>query len=447
MSKRKQIKLDSYFAPKNINESRDDTADAESSREQRQRKLKCLKLKLNCAIAVCLFGKGTEIETFSINVTDPVPASTSTELTATIDSTPSTSNTRSTKSTTTSSSLHHSYGIVDVRLNVEIDADRECNYFFVQSKFTYIFSQNSCLLIFYWLVFIAICDEAYAERSTPTDISKFGEPLVRRDFSNVSFPKTESRSFQPKWMDKYSWVEYSVERDAIFCYACRQYPSSSSTNNPDLTFTVNGFKSWKKALETKKGLPRHERTTYHISAIASMQEKISRVTQKKEVSALLSKNVLTLRQHYAKSILEIVVLLASKQLALRGNWDIEAKHENGLFQSLFEFSLAKDETLQKAVKLIPKNATYLHIARYTKWFDLIGSKLYASGYRSQNQRKRLFHTFRWWYERPQWCRMCFNRSTLYHGRKAMWVGDRIGNMQRSFGPWNLQDHTRFAEEI
>lgn len=78
----------------------------------------------------------------------------------------------------------------------------------------------------------------------------------------------------------------------------------------------------------------------------------------KQIPQLLNGEVLALRRYYIQSILEVVFFLASNELAFRGNWDMDTKTEDGLFQSLFEFSLRKDEKLQKAMKLIPKNATY-----------------------------------------------------------------------------------------
>lgn len=89
-----------------------------------------------------------------------------------------------------------------------------------------------------------------------------------------------------------------------------------------------------------------------------MQEKILRESKKKEVSQLACGDVLSLRRYYVRSILDVVTFLASNELAMRGNWDIDAKAEDGLFQNLFDYTLKKDELLQKAVKLIPKNATY-----------------------------------------------------------------------------------------
>ena len=61
--------------------------------------------------------------------------------------------------------------------------------------------------------------------SSPTsDVSSgVAQPPVRPQ--HQSFPVTKfgskARSFNHKWYEKYSWLEYSVQKDAIFCYPCR----------------------------------------------------------------------------------------------------------------------------------------------------------------------------------------------------------------------------------
>lgn len=111
-------------------------------------------------------------------------------------------------------------------------------------------------------------------------------------------------------------------------------------------------------MEKDKGFMLHEKSGHHICATNSMEEKKLRETEKKEVSQLVGGDVLRLRRYYVQSILDIVIFLASNELAMRGNWDMAAKTEDGLFQNLFEYTMKKDELLQKAVKSIPKNAKY-----------------------------------------------------------------------------------------
>lgn len=194
--------------------------------------------------------------------------------------------------------------------------------------------------------------------SPPDDISKLGEEKKMVNFRNIKLPKTNKRCFKPNWMEKYPWIEYSVTRDAVFCYICRQFKTTSMTNNPDTTFTTKGFNNWKKALETARGFLQHENCAYHLSANAAMHEKLVRQAQNKNVSQLLTTDVLNLRRCYIDAILDVVIFLATKELAFRGNWDAVSKKDSGLFLSLFDYTLDQNEKLRKAVKIIPKNAKY-----------------------------------------------------------------------------------------
>ena len=60
---------------------------------------------------------------------------------------------------------------------------------------------------------------------------------------NIRFPSTnlsgKLRSFNPTWYSAYPWLEYSVSRDAAFCYPCRLF--TTGTGKAEKAFTVNGF--------------------------------------------------------------------------------------------------------------------------------------------------------------------------------------------------------------
>ncbi|CAI6377654.1 unnamed protein product [Macrosiphum euphorbiae] len=64
-----------------------------------------------------------------------------------------------------------------------------------------------------------------------------------------AYPKTQfglqKRAFSSAYYQNHDWLEYSLEKDAIFCYACRLFSNSSGHNEE--TFTTLGFKNWKKA--------------------------------------------------------------------------------------------------------------------------------------------------------------------------------------------------------
>lgn len=106
---------------------------------------------------------------------------------------------------------------------------------------------------------------------------------------------------------------------------------------------------------------RHENCEQLKSAVNMMKEKEVRQIGQSGISQLIPANVLNIRRYYVKSILDVVVFLASNELAFRGNWDAETKNETGLFRSLFEFAKEKYEKLQQAIQVIPKNATYISL--------------------------------------------------------------------------------------
>lgn len=62
-----------------------------------------------------------------------------------------------------------------------------------------------------------------------------------------SYPKTlfgnQKRSFSPNWFDEYNFLEYSVQNDRVYCYACRHF--STCTVYVDLTLINIGLCDWK----------------------------------------------------------------------------------------------------------------------------------------------------------------------------------------------------------
>ena len=82
----------------------------------------------------------------------------------------------------------------------------------------------------------------------PSDIaqSRTDSPIQPRQ---PSFPKTiinkKLHSFGSKWYELYKHREYSVQRDAVYCFLYRLFPSQSG--HIEQTFVKIGFRNWKKA--------------------------------------------------------------------------------------------------------------------------------------------------------------------------------------------------------
>ena len=66
------------------------------------------------------------------------------------------------------------------------------------------------------------------------------------DFPLTQFEK-QSRKFSSAWFDKYdNWLEYSIEKDAVFCLCCNLFKPSIGEQAGGDSFVGKGFSNFKK---------------------------------------------------------------------------------------------------------------------------------------------------------------------------------------------------------
>lgn len=193
------------------------------------------------------------------------------------------------------------------------------------------------------------------QRDLPNDISKKGERKKKQSFKRKDFPSDpiSHRSFQLQWLEKFEWIEYSEEKDAVYCYPCRHF----GKENVSEVFCKYGYSNWKKAL-SKDGFAKHESSGAHIHAMLAWKQHELSSTTGESVLNMLSKTVLEKRRHYFKSIVNVVLFLAKNELPFRGDWNEEERTEFGLFTNLFKYTLEKDEYLQRCQEAMPANGLY-----------------------------------------------------------------------------------------
>ena len=110
---------------------------------------------------------------------------------------------------------------------------------------------------------------------------------------NVEFPITyfsgKARSFNSDWFRQYPWLEYSVKKDAAFCYPCRLFnltQSSTGTSRPEKAFTTLGFRDWKHATGSTGMLISHNNCISHKQAIIAWEQFKSTSTRAERALAL-----------------------------------------------------------------------------------------------------------------------------------------------------------------
>lgn len=110
--------------------------------------------------------------------------------------------------------------------------------------------------------------------TVPTDISVGAhqppvQPSIRYPSSSTG---TKRRAFNSDWFSKYSWLEYSKERDSVYCYACRIFAVSAKKSD---TFTHIGYRDWKHATGQNGSLAKHDSSCTHKQAMLYWAEYVN----------------------------------------------------------------------------------------------------------------------------------------------------------------------------
>ncbi|XP_077251302.1 uncharacterized protein LOC143890485 [Tasmannia lanceolata] len=67
-----------------------------------------------------------------------------------------------------------------------------------------------------------------------------------------------SRRFNPDWFEEHAgWLEYSVEKDAVFCLYCYLFKPYVGAQGGGDSFVIEGFKNWKKKEKLQKHVGGH----------------------------------------------------------------------------------------------------------------------------------------------------------------------------------------------
>ena len=136
------------------------------------------------------------------------------------------------------------------------------------------------------------------------------------------FPVTlfgsKPRSFNPAWFQNYSWLEYSVQRDACYCFPCRFFKSSvCGTNRPEQTFTTIGFIDWKHATGKDGILTRHNSCQSHRHAFSAWRQYVLNLEAHSGIAERLgSARTEKIEQngHYITTIAQVLLLCSCQDI-------------------------------------------------------------------------------------------------------------------------------------
>ncbi|XP_010675119.3 uncharacterized protein LOC104891159 [Beta vulgaris subsp. vulgaris] len=197
-----------------------------------------------------------------------------------------------------------------------------------------------------------------------SDFHPDDKSIVRRTYldrkpcqpKNFVFPQTligpKNRRFNVDWFDTWPWLEYSVEKDAAFCFACYLFKEDNSVGRD--AFTTHGFKYWNRLDVIKKHVGSHK--SVHSNAMIAME---LFKNQKSSIITGLSKQTKETMSAYRTRLeasVETIRWLLLQGLPFRGHDEKESSLSRGNFVSLLTLLSQHDPEYSKVVfKLAPGN--------------------------------------------------------------------------------------------
>lgn len=163
------------------------------------------------------------------------------------------------------------------------------------------------------------------------------------------------RRFSVNWFKKWDWLEYSVEKDAAFCFVCYLFKRDVEINNGGDAFVNGGFRGWNKP----------DRFQKHVGGIKSAHnvayEKFVnlRDAKKNSIEVLFDNASQSQMDSYhirLNASLTCLRFLLGQGLAFRGHDESEESYSRGNFLELLKWLGGKvDEIRKHTFQNAPKN--------------------------------------------------------------------------------------------
>jgi len=173
-------------------------------------------------------------------------------------------------------------------------------------------------------------------------------------------------------------VEYSVKRDAAYCFCCRWFRSGNqSLGGLGNVFVQPGYKNWQKATQPGRGLDGHDRFAFHTACFHPWKLWQEGQLKSKSVLHQLSHSQLERNRVYLSYVANLVRFLVIHEKPMRGTDEVIGRDNSGFFLAMMERDMANNTELRHAADSIPKHCTYTSPEAQNElisiWFELLQS--------------------------------------------------------------------------
>ena len=158
-------------------------------------------------------------------------------------------------------------------------------------------------------------------------------------------------SFSSQWYAPYPFVEYSIQMDAVFCYACRLFPPVLVRTEE--VFVKTGFRNWKIGEKLQK----HAQSEFHKHSIAmwsAYKQVEAHGSVAEQFDSQLSATIQSNRM-FLKTIAQVAILCARQNMALRGHDEQDTSLNKGNFLEILNLLAAHSDEFKDRLSTSPRN--------------------------------------------------------------------------------------------
>ena len=193
--------------------------------------------------------------------------------------------------------------------------------------------------------------------SEPIDLSEKSDPPRQPiiEFPHTNF-NNKMRKFSKSWYSEYTWLEYSIMKDSVYCKPCRFFANHSRSSS-ECPFSTTGYNNWKKLGDRCK---KHSNSEIHKNAeeklkLFQLTKTTGRVDQQLDPE-FQDEHMRTANLEHIRTVLDIVLFLAQQECSLRGDNETSESLNRGNFIELFHFIGNYDKSIVERLEKLPKNA-------------------------------------------------------------------------------------------
>ncbi|XP_074342255.1 uncharacterized protein LOC141679738 [Apium graveolens] len=191
-----------------------------------------------------------------------------------------------------------------------------------------------------------------------------------------TFDGHDNRRFQYRWFSLFSWLEYSVATDKVFCFPCFVFEK-----NPPKSplFTTKGCNNWSKMLARKKGICEqyvgqlnsfHQKNVQNWADLSRTSKHIDRVIDKLRPK-IVKENKLRL-----KTTIIAVKYLGKEGRPFRGHDECLNSSSRGHFIEIFRsYAGLNEEILKVVLENALKHAIYIAPSIQKEYLEIIATKI------------------------------------------------------------------------